>query len=163
MTSYRRSVASKRLKSTIVISIGQRVMNRIPVRIKSVMDYNVHIRLIRTSLSVTAKRIKVCVKVIEETAQDEEFRIRQCVLAENTIVDRIRPADCQRRLRPFPSMGTVFRRTCGPGGGSLSSPRSPKCRQSSRDPGSHSEGLLGNQSTDEDNRQTGRVVAVLCL
>ena len=135
-------------------------MKRILVGIKRVVDYNVRIRVKPDGSGVVTEGVKMSVNPFDEIALEEALRLKEHGAAEEVIVATVGSADCQQQLRAGLAMGadralhvqadapieslTVARRCL-----KLIEREQPFLV------------LLGKQAIDEDNGQTGQMLAAL--
>jgi electron transfer flavoprotein beta subunit len=135
-------------------------MKRILVGIKRVVDYNVRIRVKPDGSGVVTDGVKMSINPFDEIALEEALRIKEKGLAEEVVVATLGPADCQQQLRTALAMGadralhvqadgayeplTVARVLL-----KLSEREQPFLV------------ILGKQGIDDDNGQTGQLLAAL--
>ncbi|MET0291008.1 MAG: electron transfer flavoprotein subunit beta/FixA family protein [Steroidobacteraceae bacterium] len=135
-------------------------MNRILVGVKRVIDYNVRVRLRPDGNGVVTDGVKMSLNPFDEIALEEALRLREKGLATEVIAVSIGPADVQTQLRTALAMGAdraihvqlddalepldvarVFL--------ALAGRETPDLV------------LLGKQAIDDDNGQTGQMLAAL--
>ena len=80
-------------------------MKRILVGIKRVVDYNVRIRVKPDGSGVVTDGVKMSINPFDEIALEEALRIKERGGAEEIVVATIGPADCQQQLRTALAMG----------------------------------------------------------
>ncbi len=80
-------------------------MKRILVGIKRVVDYNVRIRVKPDGSGVVTDGVKMSINPFDEIALEEALRIKEKGGAEEVVVATIGPADCQQQLRTALAMG----------------------------------------------------------
>ena len=80
-------------------------MQRILVGIKRVVDYNVRIRVKPDCTGVITDGVKMSVNPFDEIALEEALRIKERGGAEEVVVATVGPADCQQQLRTCLAMG----------------------------------------------------------
>jgi electron transfer flavoprotein beta subunit len=80
-------------------------MKRILVGIKRVVDYNVRIRVKPDGSGVVTDGVKMSINPFDEIALEEALRIKERGGAEEVVVATIGPADCQQQLRTALAMG----------------------------------------------------------
>ena len=80
-------------------------MQRILVGIKRVVDYNVRIRVKPDGTGVITDGVKMSVNPFDEIALEEALRIKERGGAEEVVVATVGPADCQQQLRTCLAMG----------------------------------------------------------
>jgi len=135
-------------------------MKKILVGIKRVVDYNVRIRVKPDGSGVATEGVKMSINPFDEIALEEALRIRERGAAQEVVVATIGPADCQQQLRTALAMGadralhvqtdaaieplTAARLILG-----LVGREQPELV------------ILGKQAIDDDNNQTGQMLAAL--
>ena len=136
-------------------------MKRILVGIKRVVDYNVRIRVKPDGSGVVTDGVKMSINPFDEIALEEALRIKERGGAEEVVVATVGPADCQQQLRTALAMGADRalhvagrrrRRAAGGGAGAAEARSSASSRCSC---------ILGKQAIDDDNGQTGQMLAAL--
>jgi len=80
-------------------------MKRILVGIKRVVDYNVRIRVKPDGTGVVTDGVKMSINPFDEIALEEALRIKERGGAEEIVIATIGPADCQQQLRTALAMG----------------------------------------------------------
>ena len=130
------------------------------VGLKRVVDFNVRVRVKADGSGVATEGLKMSINPFDEIALEEALRIKERGDAEQILVVAVGPADCQQQLRTGLAMGadrailvatdlpleplavaTVLR--------ALVEREQPELV------------LLGKQSIDGDNNQTGQMLAAL--
>jgi electron transfer flavoprotein beta subunit len=135
-------------------------MKRILVAIKRVVDYNVRIRVKPDGSGVATEGVKQSINPFDEIAIEEALRIRERRQADEVVVATIGPADCQPQLRTALALGAdralhvVTDETLEPLYVAqllhrLVERESPLLV------------VLGKQAIDDDNGQTGQMLAAL--
>ena len=135
-------------------------MKRILVCVKRVVDFNVRIRVKPDGSGVITDGIKLSLNPFDEIALEEALRIRERGEAEEVVAITIGPADCQQQLRTALAMGAdralhvVHEGTIEPLAGArvllkLIDKEQPFLV------------ILGKQAIDDDNNQTGQMLAAL--
>jgi len=135
-------------------------MKRILVGIKRVVDYNVRIRVKPDGSGVVTDGVKMSINPFDEIAVEEALRIKERGGADEVVVATIGPADTQPQLRNALAMGAdraILVQAEGP-----------------IEPLTAARGLLkliereqpllvilGKQAIDDDNNQTGQMLAAL--
>ncbi len=135
-------------------------MKRILVGIKRVVDYNVRIRVKPDGSGVVTDGVKMSVNPFDEIALEEALRIKERGAAEEVIVATVGPADCQAQLRTCLAMGAdraLHVQTDAPIE-PLVAARSLLGLIGREEPFLV---LLGKQAIDDDNGQTGQMLAAL--
>jgi electron transfer flavoprotein beta subunit len=138
-------------------------MKRILVGIKRVVDYAVRIRLKPDGSGIVTDGVKMSINPFDEIALEEALRIRERGDAEEVIAISIGSGDAQQQLRTALAMGAdraILVETAGPQGGleplaaaavllKLVEREQPMLV------------ILGKQAIDDDNSQTGQILAAL--
>ncbi|MGD9021954.1 MAG: electron transfer flavoprotein subunit beta/FixA family protein, partial [Lysobacterales bacterium] len=132
---------------------------KILVGIKRVVDYNVRVRVAPDGSGVDTDGVKMSINPFDEIALEEALRIREAGQAEEVIVVSIGGNECQQQLRTGLAMGAD---------------RAIQVDATDPQPlavarvflalaGREQAGLvmLGKQSIDGDNSQTGQMLAAL--
>ena len=135
-------------------------MKRILVGIKRVVDYNVRIRVKPDGSGVITEGVKMSVNPFDEIALEEALRIKERGTADEVIVATVGPADCQQQLRTGLAMGAdraLHVATEGPIE-PLTAARALLRLIEREQPFLV---LLGKQAIDDDNGQTGQMLAAL--
>ncbi len=135
-------------------------MKRILVGIKRVVDYNVRVRVKPDGSGVMLDGVKMSINPFDEIALEEALRIKERGQAEEVVVATIGPADCQQQLRTALAMGadralhiesTV---AVTPLTGAQLLLKLVEREQPFLV-------ILGKQAIDDDNNQTGQMLAAL--
>lgn len=135
-------------------------MSKILVGLKRVVDYNVRVRVKPDGTGVVTDGVKMSINPFDEIALEEALRIKEKGGATEVIVVSIGPADTQQQLRTGLAMGAdraILVQTDGPveplGAAriflKLVEKESPQLV------------ILGKQGIDDDNNQTGQMLAAL--
>ena len=135
-------------------------MKRILVGIKRVVDYNVRIRVKPDGSGVITEGVKMSVNPFDEIALEEALRIKERGAADEVIVVTVGPADCQQQLRTGLAMGAdraLHVQSEGPIE-PLTAARALRALIEREQPFLV---LLGKQAIDDDNGQTGQMLAAL--
>jgi electron transfer flavoprotein beta subunit len=133
---------------------------RILVAIKRVVDYNVRIRVKPDGTGVMLDGVKLAINPFDAIAIEEALRIKERGRADEVIVATIGPADCQATLRNALSMGAqralhvVADLALEP----LAVARVLLKLVEREQPFLV---ILGKQAIDDDNNQTGQMLATL--
>ncbi|MCW5570949.1 MAG: electron transfer flavoprotein subunit beta/FixA family protein [Steroidobacteraceae bacterium] len=135
-------------------------MKRVLVCVKRVVDFNVRIRVKPDGSGVITDGIKLSLNPFDEIALEEALRIRERGEAEEVVAITIGPADCQQQLRTALAMGAdravhvVQDGVVEP----LTAARTILKVIEKEQPFLV---LLGKQAIDDDNNQTGQMLASL--
>jgi electron transfer flavoprotein beta subunit len=133
---------------------------RILVGIKRVVDYNVRIRVKPDGSGVVTDGVKLSINPFDEIALEEALRIKERGGADEVVVATIGPADCQQQLRTALAMGAdrallvLAEDSVEP----LVAARALLKLVGKEEPLLV---LLGKQAIDDDNCQTGQMLAAL--
>src|ERR1700731_1110613 len=141
-------------------SYTARPMKRILVGIKRVVDYNVRIRVKPDGSGVVTDGVKMSVNPFDEIALEEALRIKERGGAEEVIVATVGPADCQQQLRTALAMG-ADRALHGRGVGGVEPLPAAGALLKLIEREQPLLVILGKQAIDDDNGQTGQVLAAL--
>ena len=135
-------------------------MRRIIVGIKRVVDYNVRIRVKPDNTGVMTEGVKMSINPFDEIALEEALRIKERGLADEVVALGIGPADAQQQLRTALAMGAdraILVQTDA-------APRPLAVARVFHHFVQREQPvlvLLGKQAIDEDNGQTGPMLAAL--
>lgn len=133
---------------------------KILVGIKRVVDYNVRVRVLPDGSGVDTDGVKMSVNPFDEIALEEALRIKEAGNAEEVVVVSAGGDDCQQQLRTGLAMGAdraIQIRTEGPIQ-PLAAARALLKIVEREEPGLV---ILGKQAIDDDNNQTGQMLAAL--
>jgi electron transfer flavoprotein beta subunit len=134
-------------------------MSKILVCIKRVVDYNVRIRVKPDGSGVVTDGVKMSINPFDEIALEEALRIKERGAAQEVIAVSIGPIDAQQQLRTALAMGAdravlVQAEAVEP----LSAARILLALVQREQPRL---AILGKQAIDDDNNQTGQMLAAL--
>jgi electron transfer flavoprotein beta subunit len=133
---------------------------KILVAIKRVVDYNVRIRVKPDNSGIVLDGVKLSINPFDAIAIEEALRIKEAGRADEVIIATIGPADCQATLRNALSMGAqralhvVADVALEPLGTARVLLELVKREQPFLV-------ILGKQAIDDDNNQTGQMLAAL--
>ena len=135
-------------------------MEKILVGLKRVVDYNVRVRVSSDGSGVETDGVKMSINPFDEIALEEALRIRENGGASEIIVISIGNSDAQQQLRTGLAMGADRAILVETDGSSdpLTNARILHEIIKREDPGLV---LLGKQAIDDDNNQTGQMLAAL--
>jgi electron transfer flavoprotein beta subunit len=135
-------------------------MKRILVGIKRVVDYNVRIRVKPDASGVITEGVKMSVNPFDEIALEEALRIKERGQAEEVVIASIGPADAQQQLRTCLAMGADRALHVQADGivEPLVAARALLELVKREEPFLV---ILGKQAIDDDNSQTGQMLAAL--
>jgi len=144
-------------------------MKRILVGIKRVVDYNVRVRVKPDGSGIATEGVKMSINPFDEIALEEALRIREGGAAEEIVVASIGPADCQQQLRTALAMGadrallveTAAGGAAPAGHGELEPSTIARVFLALVKREEPFIVLLGKQAIDDDNSQTGPMLAAL--
>jgi len=135
-------------------------MSPILVGIKRVIDYSVRVRVKPDGSGVVTDGVKMSINPFDEIALEEALRIRERGLASEVIAVSIGPAEAQQQLRTALAMGADRALLV-----QVDSPLEPltAARVLLKLVQKHQPQLviLGKQAIDDDNGQTGQMLAAL--
>ena len=135
-------------------------MNRILVAIKRVVDYSVHVRVKPDGSGVITDGVKMSINPFDEIALEEALRLRERGVAEEVVVVSVGPADVQQQLRTALAMGAdraILVQVDQP----LESLPIARVLLKLSEQLQPLLVILGKQAIDDDNGQTGQMLAAL--
>src|SRR5689334_15311981 len=135
-------------------------MKRILVGIKRVVDYNVRIRVKPDGSGVITDGVKMSINPFDEIALEEALRIKEKGGAEEVVVATIGPADTQQQLRTGLAMG-ADRALLVEHAGAIEPLDVAKVFLKLIEKEQPFLVILGKQAIDDDNNQTGQMLAAL--
>jgi electron transfer flavoprotein beta subunit len=135
-------------------------MKRILVGIKRVVDYNVRIRVKPDGSGVVTDGVKMSINPFDEIALEEALRIKERGGAEEVVVATLGPADCQQQLRTALAMG-ADRALHVQADGAFEPLTTARVLLKLVEREQPLLVILGKQGIDDDNGQTGQVLAAL--
>jgi len=135
-------------------------MKRILVGIKRVVDFNVRIRVKPDGSGVVTDGVKMSVNPFDEIALEEALRIKERGGAEEVIVATVGPADTQQQLRTALAMG-ADRALHVQADGLLEPLVVARTLLKLIEREQPFLVILGKQAIDDDNGQTGQMLAAL--
>lgn len=135
-------------------------MKRILVAIKRVVDYNVRIRVRPDNSGVITDGVKQSINPFDEIALEEALRLKEKGLATEVVVVSIGPPDVQNQLRTALAMGADRALLVGHGG-PLEPLDAARVLLKVVEREQPFLVLLGKQAIDDDNNQTGQMLAGL--
>jgi electron transfer flavoprotein beta subunit len=133
---------------------------RVLVGIKRVVDANVRVRVKSDASGVALDGVKLAVNPFDEIALEEALRIRERGDAEEVVVVTIGGADCQTQLRTALAMGAdraLLLESAGP----LEAITVARLLLKIVEREQPRLVILGKQAIDDDNNQTGQMLAGL--
>ncbi len=137
-------------------------MKRILVGIKRVVDYNVRIRLKPDGSGIVTDGVKMSINPFDEIALEEALRIRERGAAEEVIAVSIGSGDAQQQLRTALAMGAdraILVETAADGAVEPLAAAGVLLKLVEREQPMLV--ILGKQAIDDDNSQTGQILAAL--
>ena len=135
-------------------------MERILVGLKRVVDFNVRVRVKSDGSGVQTEGVKMSINPFDEIALEEALRIRERREAKEVIVASIGGSESQQQLRTGLAMGAdrAILVETGPHLDQLTIARVFLALVEKEQPELV---LLGKQAIDDDNNQTGQMLAAL--
>ncbi len=133
---------------------------KILVPVKRVIDYNVKVRVKADNSDVDLANVKMAMNPFCEIAVEEAIRLKEAGIAEEVVVVSIGDKACQEQLRTAMALGAdraIHINAEGPVD-ALSVAKLLKAVAEEEQPGLI---ILGKQSIDSDNNQTGQMLAAL--
>jgi Electron transfer flavoprotein, beta subunit len=140
---------------------GASIRMKILVPIKRVVDYNVKVRPKSDGTDVDLANVKMSINPFCEIAVEEAIRIKEGGGATEIIVVSIGPAKAQEQLRSAMALG-ADRAILVESDTPLEPLAVAKCLKNIVDKEQPGLILMGKQSIDGDNNQTGQMLAALC-
>src|ERR1700693_3369681 len=135
-------------------------MSTILVGIKRVIDYTVRVRVRPDGLGVITDGVKMSINPFDEIALEEALRIKERGLASEVIAVGIGPADAQQQLRSALAMG-ADRALLVRAEGSVAPLTAARVFLKLVQKHQPLLVILGKQAIDDDNGQTGQMLAAL--
>jgi len=135
-------------------------MSKILVGIKRVVDYNVRVRVKPDGSGVVTDGVKMIINPFDEIALEEALRIKERGLASEIIVVSIGPAEAQQQLRTALAMG-ADRAILVEAAGVVEPLTAARVFLKLVEREQPLLVLLGKQAIDDDNGQTGQMLAAL--
>jgi len=130
------------------------------VGIKRVIDFSVHVRVRPDGSGVVTDGVKMSINPFDEIALEEAMRIRERGLADEVIAVSIGPADAQQQLRTALAMG-ADRALLVQAAEPLEPLVNARLLHSLVQRHQPQLVILGKQAIDDDNGQTGQMLAAL--
>jgi electron transfer flavoprotein beta subunit len=135
-------------------------MKRILVGIKRVVDYNVRIRVKPDGSGVVTDGVKMSINPFDEIALEEALRIKERGGAEEVVIATIGPAECQQQLRTALAMG-ADRAVHVQADGVIEPLVAARALLKLIEREEPFLVIVGKQAIDDDNSQTGPMLAAL--
>ena len=135
-------------------------MSKILVGLKRVVDYNVRVRVKPDGTGVVTDGVKMSINPFDEIALEEALRLKEKGKASEVIVASIGPADTQQQLRTGLAMG-ADRAILVQTDAAVEPIAAAKIFLKLVEKESAQIVLLGKQGIDDDNNQTGQMLAAL--
>ncbi len=135
-------------------------MSKILVGIKRVIDYNVRVRVKPDNSGVVTDGVKMSINPFDEIALEEALRIKEKGLASEVIVVSIGPADVQQQLRTALAMG-ADRAILVQSDSAVEPLTAARVFLKLVEKEQPTLVILGKQAIDDDNAQTGQMLAAL--
>ena len=135
-------------------------MEKILVGLKRVVDYNVRIRVSSDGSGVETDGVKMSINPFDEIALEEALRLRESDSAQEVIVVSIGGSEAQQQLRTGLAMG-ADRAILVETDGSIEPLTSARVFLKLVEQEQPGLVLLGKQAIDDDNNQTGQMLAAL--
>jgi electron transfer flavoprotein beta subunit len=135
-------------------------LEKILVGLKRVVDYNVRVRVRSDGSGVETDGVKMSINPFDEIALEEALRIKERGEASEVIVVSIGPSEVQQQLRTGLAMGAdrAILIESADAVDPLTSARVLRELVNREEPGLV---LLGKQAIDNDNNQTGQMLAAI--
>jgi len=134
---------------------------RILVAIKRVVDYNVRIRVKPDGSGVMLDGVKLSINPFDQIAVEEALRIKERGRADEVVIATIAPADAQATLRNALAMGAQRALHVVTEGASVEPLAAARVLLKLVEKEQPFLVILGKQAIDDDNNQTGQMLAAL--
>jgi electron transfer flavoprotein beta subunit len=135
-------------------------MSKILVCIKRVVDFNVRVRIKPDGSGVVTDGVKMSINPFDEIALEEALRIKERGGAQEVVVASIGTSDCQQQLRTALAMG-ADRAILVQTEGSVEPLTAARVFLELTRREQPLLVILGKQAIDDDNNQTGQMLAAL--
>ena len=135
-------------------------MSKILVGLKRVVDYNVRVRVKPDGTGIVTDGVKMSINPFDEIALEEALRIKERGLATEVIVVSIGPADTQQQLRTSLAMG-ADRAILVQSDVAVEPLAAARIFLQLIEKEGPQIVVLGKQGIDDDNNQTGQMLAAL--
>ena len=135
-------------------------MSKILVGLKRVVDYNVRVRVKPDGTGIVTDGVKMSINPFDEIALEEALRIKEKGGATEVVVVSIGPADTQQQLRTGLAMG-ADRAILVQADSAVEPLVAAKIFLKLIEKEAPQIVLLGKQGIDDDNNQTGQMLAAL--
>jgi electron transfer flavoprotein beta subunit len=135
-------------------------VSKILVGLKRVIDYNVRVRVKPDGSGIVTEGVKMSINPFDEIALEEALRIKEKGAASEVVVVSIGPADAQQQLRTGLAMG-ADRAILVTSARALEPLAAAKIFLKLVEKEDPQIVLLGKQGIDDDNNQTGQMLAAL--
>ena len=134
---------------------------RILVAIKRVVDYNVRVRVKPDGSGVMLDGVKLSINPFDQIAVEEALRIKERGGADEVVIATIAPADAQATLRNALAMGAQRALHVVTDGSPVGPLGVARVLHKLVDKEKPFLVILGKQAIDDDNNQTGQMLAAL--
>jgi electron transfer flavoprotein beta subunit len=148
------------LAGSLAIEEFRTDMSKILVGLKRVMDYNVRVRVKPDGSGVVSEGVKMIINPFDEIAIEEALRIKERGHASEVILMSIGATDVQQQLRTGLAMG-ADRAILVEATGSVEPLLAARVFLKVIEKEQPTLVLLGKQAIDDDNGQTGQMLAAL--
>ncbi len=139
---------------------GARLVDRILVGLKRVVDYNVRVRVRADGSGVETDGVKMSINPFDEIALEEALRIRERGEAAEVVVASIGGSEAQQQLRTGLAMG-ADRAILVVADSAVEPLSAARVFMKLIERESPELVILGKQAIDDDNNQTGQMLAAL--
>jgi len=136
-------------------------MRRILVGVKRVVDYNVRIRVKADGSGVVTDGVKMSINPFDEIALEEALRIKERGLADEVVVVAVGATDWQQQLRTALAMGADRAILVDAAGTDLEPLSIARVMLGLVEREQPFMVIFGKQAIDDDNNQTGQMLAAL--
>ena len=133
---------------------------KVLVGVKRVVDYNVNIRVLSDNSGVDLNNVKMSVNPFDEIAIEEAVRLKEAGQAEEVVVISIGQSNCQEQIRTALALG-ADRGILVETDETMQPLAIAKVMKAIVDKESPELIIVGKQAIDDDNSQTGQMLAAL--
>ncbi|MBF67839.1 MAG: hypothetical protein CMQ29_09110 [Gammaproteobacteria bacterium] len=133
---------------------------KVLVGVKRVVDYNVNIRVLSDNSGVDLNNVKMSVNPFDEIAIEEAVRLKEAGQAEEVVVVSIGQSNCQEQIRTALALG-ADRGILVETDETMQPLAIAKVLKAIVEKESPELVIMGKQAIDDDNSQTGQMLAAL--
>jgi len=133
---------------------------KVLVTVKRVVDYNVNVRVLSDNSGVDLNNVKMSVNPFDEIAIEEAVRLKEAGTAEEVVVVSIGTKACQEQIRTALALG-ADRGILVETDEDMQPLAIAKCMKALIEKEQPGLIITGKQAIDDDNSQTGQMIAAL--